>query len=170
AIADCVPHDPLGASTRCAGGAHQFGLGARYVQAARDAYDRVELAVQVGAYAAPPEPGAADRAVLVEVIAAHRIAAAPVAAGKGELQVARGGRAEDGALPVDARTVQPGDAVGSDAPGPTAIRQRGGVAPDAQRVRRGVPVGLVHVRGVVARVQDVELAHHVRHPGRGAEG
>src|SRR5205823_14155612 len=160
AIADCVPHDPLGASTRCAGGAHQFGLGARYVQAARDAYDRVELAVQVGAYAAPPEPRATDRAVLVEVIAAHRIAAAPVPAGKGELQDARGCGAEDGTLPVDARAVQPDDAVGGDAPRPSAVG----------RLLASVDVGRVHVGGVVVRVQDVELAHHVRHPGRGAEG
>src|SRR5207237_7059826 len=123
AVAECSPHDPLGARPLGAGGAHQVGFGARDVQAARDAYDRVELAVQVGAYAAPPEPGAADRAVLVEIVAAHSIAAAPVAAGKGELQVARGGGAEDGAMPVDARAVRAGDAVGGDAPRPSAVRR-----------------------------------------------
>src|SRR5439155_22304841 len=122
AVAQRAPHDPLGARALGARGTHQVGFGALDVQAARDAHDRVELAVQVGAYAAAPEPGAADRAILVEIVAAHGIAAVPVPARERELQVARGGGAEDGALPIDARTVQPGDAVRSDARVPTTIR------------------------------------------------
>src|SRR5205807_10259412 len=138
---------------------HQVGLGARHVETARDAHDRVEPAVQVGTYAAAPEPGAADRAALIEVIATHDVAAAPVSARKGELQVARGGRAENGALPVDARAVQPGDAVGRDAPRPPAVR----------RLLTRVEVGGVHVGRVVAGVQDGDLAYHARHSGRGVE-
>src|SRR5207302_2486718 len=135
---------PLGARALGAGRAHQVGVGARDVETARDAHDGVELAVQVGAYAAAPEPGAADRAALVEVIAAHGVAAAPVSAGKGELQVTRGGRAENGTLPVDARAVPPGDAVGRDASRPPTVR----------RLLTGVQVRGVHVGRVVARSEE----------------
>src|SRR5205823_7660176 len=136
-----------GARALGAGRAHQVGLGARHVETARDAHDRVEPAVQVGPYAAAPEAGAADRAALVEVIAAHGVAAAPVSARKGELQVARGGRAEDGVLPVDARAVPPGDAVGGDAPRAPAVR----------RLLTRVQVGGGHGGGGVAGAQGRDL-------------
>src|SRR5207253_91685 len=76
--------------------------------------------------------------------------------GERELQVARGGAAEDLVLPVDARAVQPAQGVRGEAPHPTAVGEHGGIAVH-------VAGGLVHIPGVVAHAEHVELTHHLRH-------